>query len=112
MESSHKPAHLHHSFLSHGRPHALDWCFGLFKRHYCQVGSLKAIAQAVNDSADCNFAQLVSDENGGTTYDWTDFFAPHVKKVAGIKKDHHFQYDASQPGAVFVKEHGHQRGKD
>ena len=38
-----------------------DWCFGLFKCHFrrTKIGSLKGIAQAVNDSAECNFAQLV-----------------------------------------------------
>ena len=73
-----------------------------------RFGSLKAIAQTVNDSADCNFVQLVCDKSGATilpTYDWTDFFAPHLKKVASIKKYHHFQCDSSQPGVVFVKEH-------
>ena len=89
---------------------APDWCFGLFKRHYhwTKVGSLKTISQAVNDSADCNFAQLVCNESGATivpTYDWTDFFAPHLKKVASIKKYHHFRCDSSQPGVVFVKQH-------
>jgi len=39
------------------------------------------------------------------TYDWTDFFAPHLKKVASIKKYHHFRCDFSQSGVVFVKEH-------
>ena len=69
---------------------------------------MKTISQAVNDSADCNFAQLVCNESGATivpTYDWTDFFAPHLKKVASIKKYHHFRCDSSQPGVVFVKQH-------
>ena len=87
-----------------------DWCFGLFKRLYrrTKVGSLKSVAQVVNESADCNFSQLISDEDGNTivpTYDWTDFFAPHLKKVTSIKKYHHFRCDASKPGVVFVKEH-------
>ena len=86
-----------------------DWCFGVFKRHYrrTKVGSLKSIAQVANDSAECNFSQLVSDENGSTivpTYNWTTF-APHLKKVVGIKKYHHFRCDSSQPGVVFVNEH-------
>ena len=86
---------------------APDWCFGLFKRHYrrTKVGSLRSIAQVVNDSAECNFSQLVCDEGGRTivpTYDWTDFFAPHLKKIIGIKKYHHFRFDSSNPG---VKEH-------
>ena len=34
-----------------------------------------------------------------------DFFAPHFKKIVGIKKYHHFRYDLSKPGVVFVREH-------
>ena len=84
--------------------------FGLFKRHFCRtkVGSLKGIVQAVNDSAECNFAQLVCNEDDSTivpTYDWTDFFAPHLRKITGIKKYHHFRCDSSKPGMVYVKEH-------
>ena len=84
-----------------------DWCFGLFKRHYrrTKVGSLRSLAQVVNESAECNFAQLVCDEEGRTivpTYDWTDFFAPHLKKIQNIKKYHHFRFTSSKPGTVFV----------
>ena len=62
----------------------------------------------MNDSAECNFAQLVCNEDGSTivpTYDWTDFFAPQLKKISGIKKYHHFRCDSSKPGRVYVKEH-------
>ena len=47
---------------------APDWCFGLFKRLYrhTKVGSLKSVVQVVNESADCKFSQLVSDEDGKT----------------------------------------------
>ena len=87
-----------------------DWCFGLVKRLYrrTRVGSLKGIAEVVNKSAECNVAQLVSREDGSTivpTYQWTDFFTPHFKKIPGIKKYHHFRMSSSTPGAVFVKEH-------
>ena len=62
-----------------------DWCFGLLKRLYqrTEVGSLQAIAQVVNNSATCNAAQLVVDENGNVivpTYDWVSFLAPIFKK--------------------------------
>ena len=87
-----------------------DWCLGLFKRHYrrTKVGSLSSLAQVVNESAECNFAQLVCDEEGRTTvptYDWTDFFAPHLKKIPNIKKYHHFRFTSSKPGTVYVREH-------
>ena len=70
------------------------------------VGSLDAISEVVNKSAQCNVAQLVSREDGSTvvtTYDWTDFFAPRMKKIAGIKKLHHFRMTSSSPGCVYVK---------
>lgn len=87
-----------------------DWCFGLLKRHFrrTRVGSLKGIAQVVNESADCNFSQLVCSDEGTpivNTYDWTSFFAPHLKKISGIKKYHHFRCDSTKPGKVFVKVH-------
>ena len=45
---------------------APDWCFGLFKRLYrkTKVGSLKDIARVANESACCNFAQLITAEDG------------------------------------------------
>ena len=87
-----------------------DWCFGLFKRLYkrMKVGSLKGVAEVANKSAECNFAQLVSSEDGTTivpTYDWTSFFVPHLRKLPGIKKIHHFRMSSSQPGFIFIKEH-------
>ena len=71
------------------------------------MGSLQAIAEVVNTSAECNHAQLVSREDESTivqTYDWTDFFAPRMKKIIGIKKLHHFRIESASPGCVFTKE--------
>ena len=62
------------------------------------MGSLQSIAQVANDLAECNFAQLVSRENGSTivaTFVWTDFIATRMK---GIKKYHHFRMTSSSPG--------------
>ncbi len=86
-----------------------DWCFGLFKRQFrrTKVGSLQSIAETVNFSAQCNFAQLVSTEDDTTvipTYDWTSSLVPRMKKITGIKKFHHFRMSSSSPGSVFVKE--------
>ena len=71
------------------------------------LGSLQAIAEVVNKSAECNYTQLVSRDDGSTivtTFDWTDFFAPRMKRINGIKKYHHFRIFSSSPGTVFVKE--------
>ena len=69
---------------------------------------MKDIEGVVNDSAQCNVSQLVSDEDGNMivpTFDWTDFFACHMKKFQGIKKYHHFLFDSSDPGVVTMKVH-------
>ena len=84
--------------------------FGLFKQRYrrAKVGSLQSIALVVNDSAECNFAQLVVREDGSMIvqiFDWTDFLAPHLKRITSIKKYHHIRMTSSAPGCVFVKEH-------
>ena len=71
------------------------------------MGSLQAIAEVVNTSAECSHTQLVSREDGSTifqTNDWTDFFAPGMKKITGTKKLHHFRIDSASPGCVFTKE--------
>ena len=88
---------------------APDWCFGLFKRLFrrSKVGSLNGIARVVNESAQCNFSQLVATEDGTSivpVYNWTDFFATKLKKLIGIKKFHHFHFDSISPGIVSVKE--------
>ncbi len=85
-----------------------DWCFGLFKRLYrrTKVGSLKELSRVVNDSACCNFAQLVTAEDATCIvpiYNWADFFVPHMKKLLGIKKYHHFRFTSAEPGVVYVK---------
>ena len=88
---------------------APDWCFGLLKQKYrkTKIGGLKDLSKVVNESATCNFSQLVSQEDGTSTvqvYDWTSFFAPNFKKITGIKKLHHFRFDHTHKGSVFVKE--------
>ncbi len=85
-----------------------DWCFGLFKRLYrrTKVGSLKELSRVVNDSACCNFAQLVTAKDATSIvpiYNWADFFVPHMKKLLGIKKYHHFRFTSAEPGVVYVK---------
>lgn len=88
---------------------APDWCFGLLKQKYrkTKIGSLTKLAAVVNMSAECNYSQLVTTEDGNTlveTYDWTTFFAKNFKKISGIKKLHHFIFDTEKPGNVTVKE--------
>ena len=58
-------------------------------------------------SVKINIAQLVSNEDGTIvvpTYNWTNFFASHLKKIIGIKKLHHFHFTWLEPGVCYVKE--------
>ena len=69
------------------------------------MGSLKGIAQVANDSAVCNCAQLNCTEDGTVivpVYNCTDFFATRFTKIPGIKILHHFRFDSSEPGVVYV----------
>ena len=71
------------------------------------MGSLQSIAQVANDSAECNFAQLVSREDSSTivsSFDWTDFFSTRMKMINRIKKYHHIRTTSSSPGKVFVRD--------
>ena len=36
------------------------------------------------------------------TLNWADFFAPHLKKINGIKQYHHFRFPSSEPGVVYT----------
>ena len=56
-----------------------NWCFGLFKQacRRRKIGCLDDIAQAVEESAVVNHAQLVGSQDGSVlvpTYDWAQFF--------------------------------------
>ena len=86
-----------------------DWCFGLMKKKYrrTKVGGLTDLIDVVNHSAVVNVAQPTGSADGEVvvpTYDWQEFFTPHLKKVTGIKKLHHLRFESSSPGYAFVKE--------
>ena len=51
--------------------------------------------------------QLVGYDDGNInvkTYDWKSFFTPVNKKVAGLKKNHHFYFSAADTEKVFTRE--------
>ena len=86
------------------------WCFGLFKQRFRQmkINNLDDIASAVDNSSVLNVAQLVGTLDGQClvpTYNWNDHLNEHTVKTAlkGIKKNYHFRFTSSSPGAVFVK---------
>ena len=85
-----------------------DWCFGLFKRLYkrTKIGSLKTIADVVEQSAHCNSVQLVVEAYGSVVvpiFDWTDYFATRFWKFTGIKRIHHFRIPSSEPGDLMAQ---------
>ena len=89
---------------------APDWCFGLLKQRFrkSKVDCLDDIAQVVQSSAVVNEVQLVATQDGDVivpTYDWAGHFNDHYHQSAlkGIKKFHHFCFDQSHPGDVFVQ---------
>lgn len=48
-----------------------------------------------------NKAQLVSTHDGRVivpVYDWCTFLGQHFKKIANIKKVHHFRFSKEEPG--------------
>ena len=62
-----------------------DACFGLFKKkfHVTHTQTLQDIVDVVNNSAECNVAQVVGWENGEvlvSTYDWSTHLIEKMKK--------------------------------
>ncbi len=86
-----------------------DWCFGLLKQKYrkTDIGSVDSLAKCVDASATCNHVQLVGKSDGTLivpTFDWSSYFAIHFRRITGIKRFHHFDFDSSCPGTVHVQE--------
>ena len=88
---------LHWTEQEHLQVQYLVWC--------TKVDSLADVADVVNKSAECNFAQLVSGTTVASTHDWSDYFAIQMKKVVSIKKLHNFKISSLFFSKVLVKEH-------
>jgi len=61
------------------------------------------IANVVNESATCNVAQLCGTEAGDVlvpVYDWTKFLGKFFRKMIGIKKYHHFQFQHDSTSVI------------
>ena len=84
-----------------------DSCFGLLKQKFrrTRVETLEDMAKVVRGSAVCNEVEIVGRD--GTvnvpTYDWCSHFAPHLKKVSGIKQYQHFSFVKGSEGMVKCK---------
>ena len=90
-----------------------DWCFDLIELKYrrSQISSVFELVHVVNTSTqkEINLAQLIEDPVLKQTlvqvYDWKSYFETYFRKVPNIiTRYHHFQFDATKPGLVFIKE--------
>ena len=102
VESNDRVQCFHHHLILASRTYP-DTCFGLLKQKFRRTDddSLDNFANVVNQSAMVNTSQLVGTANGEVivpTYDWTSYFATLYKKKIGIKKYHHFNFDATSSG--------------
>ncbi|KAJ8317541.1 hypothetical protein KUTeg_005445 [Tegillarca granosa] len=76
----------------------------LFRRSECEtIFQLRDIFEksAVNNKA------VLYEENGNQTWEWRNwkaFLSARFKALKGIQKFHHFRFEATSPGKVFVKE--------
>ena len=88
------------------------WCFGLIKLKYrrSQISSVFELARVVNTSTqkEINLAQLIVDTVSKKillqVYDWQSYFEIYFRKVPNIIRYHHFRFDATKPGLVFIKQ--------
>ena len=67
------------------------------------MGSLADITEVIEFSS-----HLVGSQEGEVvvpTRDWAEFLSPKFRRVVGIKQYHHFRFDRSSPGVVYLKLH-------
>ena len=87
---------------------APDWCFGLVKRRLRRerVSCLKDLVTVVEASAEANVAELVGYEDGTClipVFNWSEFLAPHFKKVPRLKTYHHMSIRHEALGIMSLK---------
>lgn len=98
---------------------APDRFFGLLKKAYrrTSVSSLPELVKMVSDSsiAGKNIPQLTIDCFGKrhvVWYDWSNFMSKYFSTIPGILQYHHFRFDSSFPGKVFVKYYSNSSSED
>ena len=94
---------LHHSisfhlFITGYTKFSPDACFCPINRKFCctNVSLVDGLAHVVNESAECNFCQLVGTQDGQTivpSRDWAVFLSSHFRRLGGIKQYHHFRFE-------------------
>ena len=103
----HHTINLHFTITGHTN-FSPDACFGLIKRKFrkTDVSSLDDLARVVEESAACNICQLVGAQDGRVivpSRDWAGFLSSYYRRLDGIKQYHHFRFERSHPGVVFLK---------
>ena len=99
-----KHAQIHLSFMEVGHTRCLvDGHFGLIKKAYRRMDcdALQHIVEAVHHSTANNIPQLFAWQ----WRRWEALIDPLFKPIPHIRKYHHFRFDGSHPGFVYVKEH-------
>ena len=88
-----------------------DRCFGMLTKavRVTYVSSIYEMANVVETSstAGVNKVQLVGTHDGRSivaVYDWATYLGQYFKKIAHIKKYHHFRFSEEEPGMIYYKE--------
>ena len=95
---------IHLSFMEVGHTRCLvDGHFGLIKKSYRHMDcdALEHLVEAVHRSTVNNIPQLFTWQ----WQNWETLVYPLLKPIPQIRKYHHFRFDASNPGKVYIKEH-------
>ena len=99
-----KHTQIHLSFMEVGHTRCLvDGHFGLIKKSYRRMDcdALEHLVEATRRSTVHNIPQLFTWQ----WRNWESLVDPLFKPIPQIRKYHHFRFDASNPGKVYIKEH-------
>ena len=99
-----KHTQIHLSFMEVGHTRCLvDGHFGLIKKSYRRMDcdALEHLVEATRRLTVHNIPQLFTWQ----WRNWESLVDPLFKPIPQIRKYHHFRFDASNPGKVYIKEH-------
>jgi hypothetical protein len=103
MNGLHRKICLHMQVAYHGRC-LVDAGFGLLKKLYrrTDIDTLHQLRDVVEESATSNRAVLFQGPDGWDWRDWKSFLSQYYKPIKGIRKYHHFTFDAEKPGKWMI----------
>ena len=100
MTGLHRKISLHMQVAYHGKC-LVDAGFGQVKKLYrrSDVDTLQHLCDVVEQSAPGhNRAVLFQGPDGWEWRDWKSFLDLYFRRIKGIRKYHHFTFDADKPG--------------